>query len=453
VKIVVVGCGKVGSDILSSLVREGHEVVGVDTDRAAVDSVTNSNDVLGICANGTEYSTLLDVGMDDTELFIASTESDELNMLSCYIAKKMGAKHTVARIRDKGYTAEGMSFIKKELELDVMINPDYLSAQSIFNILKYPATIKSETFTRRSFEMAELIIKPGTVPDGVTLAELRSRYKAPFLVCAVSRGGKVCIPKGSFKLQAGDTIGIIAETDELHGILKNMEILGKKSRNAMILGASRISMYLSQMLMHSGNSVKIIDRDMKKCRQICEYLPDSATVVCGDGADYDLLEEEGLSRMDAFVALTGMDEENILVSFYAQSRKVPNVIAKVNRWVFTGISRELGLDCIVSPKKITSDILVRYARALEDSIGSQIETMYSLFDGSVEALEFEVSSGFEWCGIKLKDMKIKPDILIAGIIRDGKRMIPCGDDTIMPRDKVIVTAAGIRLRDLSEIML
>ncbi len=452
-KTVTVGCGKVGSAIIKSLSEEGHEVVAVDSDKAAVEAVTDSFDVMGVCASGTDFETLRDIGMKDTELFIASTGSDELNMLSCLLAKRMGARHTAARIRDTGSSAAGTAFIKSELQLDLMINPELLTAQAIFNLLKYPAAVKSETFTRRSFEMAELIVKPDSALDGALLSELRAKNRIPFLICAVLRDKKPVIPNGSFRLHAGDKIGIIAQPEDLQRLLKGLGILGKRSRYIMVLGASRIAARLSEMLLKSGNSVKIIEKDRDKCNALCEYLPDSASVICGDGTSHELLSEEGIDRTDAFVALTGMDEENILVSFYALSRGVSNVIAKVNRCGYGEISRSLGLDCLVSPKSITADLITSYARALENSVGSQVETLYSLLDGQFEALEFRVCDSFLGCGISIKNLRLRPDILIAGIIRGSEKIIPCGDDIIMPEDKVIVISSGLKLCDLSEILL
>ena len=429
-KIIIVGCGKIGQSILQSLISEGHEIVVVDSNREVIDSVSTNYDVMGICAAGTHFKTLSDAGADSAELFIAATGSDEINMLSCFLAKRMGAKHTVARIRGSEYTSENIDFIKNQLELSMVINPERLTAKAIYNILKFPSAVKSESFTRSRFEMAEMSVKPGSALDGVELSALRAKSGASFLVCAVLRDKTAYIPRGSFVLRAGD----------------------KRTKHVMLLGASRIAEYLSDELIRSGNGVKIIEKDAKRCDDISAALGGSAVVIHGDGSQHELLDEEGLDGADAFVALTGMDEENLLLSYYALDRGVPKVIAKLNQDAYHELSEHLGVECTVSPKHITADVLLRYARALQNSMGSRVETLYSLMNGKVEALEFIVSPDFGYTGIPVKQLDLKPDILLAGIIRGGKNIIPCGDDVILPDDRVIIIAAGRKLYDLSDVI-
>ena len=451
-KIVIVGCGKIGQSILKSLVQENHEIVAVDSDPDVISGITGNYDVMGVCAAGTHYKTLSDAMVQNAELFIATTGSDELNMLSCFLAKRMGAKHTVARIRGQEYSTENLKFIKQQLELSMVINPEQLTAQAIFNILKFPSAVKSETFTRRRFEMAELSVRTDSPLDGVSLSELRRRYSAAFLVCAVLRGGRAYIPGGSFVLEAGDKLGLLAAPEDMQKLLRGMGILQKSAKHVMILGGSRIAQYLAEELIRSENSVKIIEKNEARCEELCGTLPGNALVICGDGSDHGLLTEEGLDRADAFVALTGMDEENLLVSYYALGRRVPKVIAKISQDSYSDIGGQLGIDCVVSPKQITADLLVQYARALRNSLGSRIETLYSLMNGRVEALEFDVADDFACAGVPLKELRLKPDILLAGIIRGEKTIIPGGDDVILPHDRVIVIAAGQRLCDLSDVI-
>lgn len=451
-KIIIVGCGKIGQSILQSLISEGHEIVVVDSNREVIDSVSTNYDVMGICAAGTHFKTLSDAGADSAELFIAATGSDEINMLSCFLAKRMGAKHTVARIRGSEYTSENLNFIKNQLELSMVINPERLTAKAIYNILKFPSAVKSESFTRSRFEMAEMSVKPGSALDGVELSALRAKSGASFLVCAVLRDKTAHIPRGSFVLRAGDKLGLIAAPEDMQKLLGNMGILQKRTKHVMLLGASRIAEYLSDELIRSGNGVKIIEKDAKRCDDISAALGGSAVVIHGDGSQHDLLDEEGLDGADAFVALTGMDEENLLLSYYALDRGVPKVIAKLNQDAYHELSEHLGVECTVSPKHITADVLLRYARALQNSMGSRVETLYSLMNGKVEALEFIVSPDFSYTGIPVKQLDLKPDILLAGIIRGGKNIIPCGDDVILPDDRVIIIAAGRKLYDLSDVI-
>lgn len=452
-RIVIVGCGKIGGSILNSLARENHDIVVVDNDPAVISNVSDAYDVMGICAGGTHYKTLAEANVQNAELFIATTGSDELNMLSCFLAKRMGAEHTVARIRSKEYSSDNIEFIKNQLELSMVINPELVTAQTIFNILKFPSAVMSETFTQRRFEMAELVVKPQSYLDGVKLAELRGKSAASFLIGAVLRDRKAYIPNGNFTIQGGDKIGILAAPDDMQKLLKSMGILQKSAKDVMILGGSKIAQYLAEILLRSGNRVTIIERDEKRCGELCAELSDDATIICGDGTQHSLLEEEGIDSADAFVALTGMDEENILVSFCAKNRNVPKVVAKVNQDGYGEISEQLGLECVVSPRRIIADIIVQYARALQNTIGSAVETLYSLMNGMVEALEFNVPSDFAHVRVPIKDLKLKPEILISGIIRGNRTIIPGGDDALRSGDRIIVIAAGQKLYDLSDIML
>ena len=450
-KIIIVGCGKIGTTILSSLVTEEHDVVAVDDNASVITEITNIYDVMGVCGNGADCETLTEAGVERAELFVAVTGSDELNMLSCFIARKMGAKHTIARIRNPEYNDQSLGFMKQQLHLSMAINPEKLAAKELFNVLKLPSAAKIESFSRRNFEMVELKLKPDSPLDGLKLIDLRKKYDVRVLICAVRRDDNIYIPDGNFELKSGDKIGITAAPAEILRFLRMLGIMQKQARNVMILGGSKTAYYLSEMLLAGGNSVKVIERDRKRCLELCDKLP-SAVVIHGDGAQQELLREEGIHSMDAFVSLTGIDEENILLSFFAASQDVPKVISKVNRDEFAPIAEKLGLDCIVSPRKIISDILVRYARALENSIGSKVETLYQLMDGKAEALEFIVAPDCSLSGVSLKELKLKPNILVAGIIRGRKTIIPAGDDFILPGDNVVVLAAGQRLNDLSDII-
>ena len=450
--IIVVGCGKIGTTILSSLVAEGHNVVALDSNPNTINEITNLYDAIGICGNGNDCDTLSEAGVEKAELFVAVTGSDEFNMLSCFLARRMGAKHTIARIRNPEYNDQNLGFIKKQLGLSMAINPDLLAAQEIFNILKLPSAAKIETFSRRDFEMIELKLRQESVLDGVSLIELRKKYDVKLLVCVVQRDNEVFIPDGSFVLKSGDKIGITATTSEILRFLKMLGVMQKQARNIMILGGSRTAYYLSKLLMGIGNTVKIVEKDHKRCLELSETLP-NAVIINGDGAGQELLNEEGLSSMDAFISLTGMDEENILISFYAAAQNVPKVISKVNRDEFMYLAEKIGLDCTISPKNIISDILVRYARALENSLGSNVETLYQIMDGKAEALEFNIVADSAVTEIPLKDMKLKPNTLIAGIMRGRRIIIPSGDDLILPEDKVVIITSGYKLNDISDILL
>ena len=450
-KIIVVGCGKVGTSIISSLVSEGHDVVAIDASANVIEEIGNIYDVMCVCGSGTDCETLSEAGADKAELFVAVTGSDEFNMLSCFLAERMGAKHTIARIRNPEYNDKRLGFLRQHLGLTVSINPEWMAAKELFDILKIPAAASIETFSRGNIEMVGLVLKPDSPLNGVSLIELRKKYKANFLICAVQRGNEVYIPDGNFVLQSGDKIGFTAPPNEIPKLLKMLGLMQKSARNVMILGASRISYYLAKRLIAAGSSVKIIDTNRDRCREFSEKLPE-AVIICGDGAEQELLLEEGIDSMDAFVAVTGIDELNILISKFAQSQNVPKVVAKVNRNQLADMANNLGLDSIISPKKSVSNVLARYARALENSVGSNIETLYKLMDGSVEALEFNVSADFKGANIPLKDLSLRPNTLIAGIIRKRKANIPTGNDVILPSDRVVVIVSGQKLMDLSDIL-
>ena len=451
-KIIIVGGGKVGKTIIESMLKEKHEVILVDNDPAVVGNVTNLYDVMGICANGTEYEKLLEAGADKADLFIAVTGSDELNMLSCFAAKKIGARHTVARVRNSEYNTASWGFMKQQLEISMAVNPEKLAAEAIYDILKLPSATKVESFTARSFEMIEIIVKKGSAIDGMTLVDLRKKFSEKFLVCVVQRENDVFIPNGTFRVLSGDKIGVMVTNDDAHSILKKFGYPAKEAKNIMLIGASKTALYLADMLIKGRSSVKIIEKDPDVCDIVCERLSSKASVVCGDGMSREILLEEGVDGLDALVALTDRDEENILISFYALSKQVQKVIAKVNRNELSSISENLGLETTFSPKNIVADILVRYARAIGNSIGSKVETLYSLFGGNAEALEFNVEQDFEFAGVPIKKLETKPGILIAGITRGDEALIPGGDDCILSGDKVIVVAKGERLCNLSDIL-
>ena len=451
-KIVIVGCGKIGTTILSSLLAEGHDVTAVDSSPAVIAELTNIYDVIGLCGNGMDSDVLAEAGVDTAELFAAVTGSDEFNMLSCYLARQMGAKHTIARIRNPEYNDDSLAFLRQQLNLSVAINPERRAARELYNVLKLPSAAKVETFSVRNFEMVQLKLKPDSALDGLSLIELRQKYPQKFLACVVQRGDEVVIPDGQFVLKSGDKVGFTATPSEMNKLMKNLGLMKKQARNVMILGASKTAFYLAKQLLAGGSSVKIIEKDTARCESFSEQLP-GVVMINGDGAQQELLLEEGLKTMDAFVALTGMDEQNILISYFATSVEVPTVIAKVNRDEFAVMAEKLGLDRLVSPRKTVADILVQYARAVQNSMeSSSVETLYKLMDDKAEALEFAVRADCGLVDVPLKDLTTKPNTLIAGIFRNKKTIIPSGNDTIQAGDKVVVLTAGHRIGNLSDIL-
>ena len=448
-KIVIVGAGKVGVALTRHLAVENRVTV-IDQNPHLVENIINIYDVMGVCGNGASYDVQKEADVEQADLLIATTSSDEINILTCLVAKKMGVQHTIARIRSPEYGRQ-LRFMRSELGLSMAINPEAATAREIARVLRFPTAMKLESFSKGRLELVEYRVAEHTALDGTRLSELYRNFKVRVLICAVRRGEQAFIPDGNFILHGGDKISLTASPSEIQKLLKRLGVLRKQARDVMILGGSRTAFYLAKMLSNTGNNVKIIDQNRARCRNLCEALP-NAVIINGDGSQQELLLEEGLRSMDAFVALTGIDEENILMSLFAASQNVPKVISKVNRNELGDMAEKLGLDCLVSPKDITSDVVVRYARALRNSQDSNMETMYKIMDGKAEALEFKVCGSSAITQTALKDLALKPNTLIAGIIRGRKTIIPTGEDKIMPGDKVVVLAANRRLHDLTDII-
>ena len=449
--ILVVGCGKIGTTIVDSLSAEGHNVTAIDTLPEALEAITNVYDVMGVCGNGADCDVMEEADVAHADMVVAVTGSDDTNVLCCFLARRLGAKHTVARIRNPEYNDRSLGVMKKHLDLSMAINPELMAARELLNILKFPSAVKVETFSHRNFEMIELRLKDNSVLDGLSLSEIRGKFSAAFLVCVVQRDNEVYIPDGNFVLKSGDKVALTASPTEMVKLLRELGVLQKKARSVMILGGSRTAFYLARLLEQGGNAVTLIERDPAVARELSDLLP-KTVVVQGDGSQQELLLEEELLSKDAFVALTGMDEQNILMSIFASTQNIPKVIAKVNREELAVLAENIGLDNIVSPRRIVSDVLVRYARALQNSMNSSVETLYQLMDGKAEALEFIVHNEPHLTEIPLKSLKFKRGILIAGIIRDRKIIIPSGNDCIAEGDHVIVMAANRRLQVLSDIL-
>lgn len=449
-KIIVNGCGKIGTTILANLVSEGHDVTAIDTNPEVIEKLTNIYDVIGVCGNGADSDVLREANAGSYDLLISTTASDEINMLTCFFAKRLGVENTVARVRNPEYNDKSLSFMRGELEISLIINPELMAAQELFNVLKLPSAAKIESFSVRNFEIVEFKIREDSVLDGLKIYELRNKFKAKFLICAVQRGEEAYIPDGNFELKSGDKIGVTATPAEIIRLFNELGMKQSSAKKVMILGGSKTAVYLAKQLCSVGNSVTVVEKNRQKCEELTEDLP-KALIVCGDGSSQEVLTEEGLGSVDAVIALTGLDELNILISSYASSQKVPKVIAKINRQELIPLAEHWGLDTVVSPRKTISNTIVRYARALENSQGSSVETLYKLMDDKVEALEFIAKPDLEILDIQFKDLKLKSNILIAGIVRDRKVIIPTGADMITAGDKVIVLAANHRINDLSDI--
>ncbi len=449
-KITVNGCGKIGTTILANLVSEGHDVTIIDTNPATIERLTNIYDVIGVCGNGADSNLLQEASVGDNDLFISTADSDETNMLACFFAKRLGVNNTVARIRNPEYNDKSLSFIRNHLEISLTINPELMTSQELFNILRLPSAAKVVNFSVRNFEIVEFKIKEGSLLDGLKVSEIRNKFKSKFLVCAVQRDEEAFIPGGNFILQAGDKIGVTASLGEIIRLFKELDMKKSSAKKVMILGGSKTAVFLAKKLQDADIDVTIIEKNKERCEGLTEDLPKSL-VVCGDCSSQELLVEEGLLATDAVIALTGLDELNVLISSYASSQKVPKVIAKISRPELIPLSEHWGLDTIVSPRKSVANTVVRYARALANSQGSGVETLYKLMDDKVEALEFIAKKELDILDIPFKELKLKPNILIAGIVRNRKIIVPTGSDAITAGDRVIVFSTNHGINDLADI--
>lgn len=451
-KIIVVGCGKVGLALIESLVREQHEVLVIDQDLAVATRVANTYDVMSVCGNGTSVDVLSDAGARQADLVVATTKSDEFNMLACFVAKKLGAKNTVARIRGNEYNTASLDFIKKNLGINMTINPEKMTADTIYNILSLPSASSVEKFSDGNFELFEVLVKEGVQVVGTSLAQVKAKSDASFLVCAIERDGKVIIPNGQTQIEEGDRISVMATRKDAKKMLKSLGLTMRQMRSVIVVGSGETAQYLIKNLAESRISVKLVEKDEKHAQIASEQVPTSVTVVCGDGTDKDIMNEEGVGKVDAVVALTSKDEENVLIAYNALLRKTKKVVAKINRISIMDMTEELGIDSAICPQKLVADVIVRYARAIESGNQGSMECLYSIMNGEVEAIEFEVKHDFQYIGQPIKSLKIKQSVLIGAILRQNEAIIPGGDDTIQSGDRVIVISKGHRLLELDDII-
>ena len=450
-KIIIVGTGKVGSILVEQLSSENHDIVVIDTNADALKQITERYDVMGIIGNGATVEVQREAGVDKTDLLIATTNLDECNLLACLVARNLGARHTIARVRNPEYASQ-MAYLKNDLGISMTINPELEASAEISRVLRYPSALKINPFARGRVEMVEIKIQDDSPIAGMSLFQLRNKYQLKILLCAVARGDELYVPGGSFVLQEGDRITLIGTPADVDTFFGKIGIVKTKIKSVMIVGAGKIGYYLTRQLLSMKISVKIIDQDPVRCRELCELLPD-ATVICGNGSDQELLTAEGLHSTDSFVALTGLDEENMIISVCANTVGVKKVIAKVNNISLAPVLNQLGLDTVISPKRLTADRIVKYARCMQNYEDSKIETLHKLLDGKAEAVEFHVSGEADICGKPLKDFKFKPQILIACIVRQGTTIIADGNTVIQKGDNVIVISGMGALNNIEEILL
>lgn len=450
-KIIIAGAGKIGRTVARSLAHEGHDVTVIDNDPDTIASVSNELDVICLEGSATNPETLTEAGASEADLLVAATGSDEINMVCGISARKIGAHHVIARVRDPQYTQQ-KEFLREALGLSVIVNPEYECAQEISRILRFPSAVRVDAFSKGSLEIVEHRVQAGSLLDGLALYELPDKIKARVLVSLVERGHEVIVPNGRFVLRADDMLSITASAKELRRFFIAIGSYKKPVKNVMIMGGSRIGVYLARMLHESGMNVTIIEQNRDRCEALCDLVPET-NIVCGDATRSDVLLEEGIRSADAFVALTGEDGDNIITSLYAQRSGISKIVTKVNREHFSEILEGAGLDSAVNAKELVAEQITSYVRGMHNSIdSSSVETLYKLADGSAEALEFKVSSGAKCLGIKLRDIKLKPNVLIAALIRGRQSIIPDGNTEIMAGDHAVVVAPAGLLTDIDSIL-
>lgn len=451
-KIVVIGDGKVGRTIVEHTSKEGHEVIIIDKNPKVIEQIVDKYDVMGICGNGASYEIQKSASVNKADLVVATTSSDEVNILSCIVAKALGARSTIARVRSYEYNSQ-IDIMKKTLGITSILNPEYETAKEISNIINFPEAIRVDTFAKGNVDLVELYIPENSPLIDQSLSSIHSKYQVSILVCAVQRGDEVIIPDGNFVFKAKDKIHITASRNNVRAFLKKLGLIESKLQSVLIIGGGKISLYLAEQLIKNKYKVKIVEKDYKRCLELSELLSD-ATIIHGDGSDQILLQEEGINETDAVVCLTDLDEENIIVSMYASKQNVHKIITKVNKSTLFNLLETIDMASIVAPKEITASRIVSYVRATSNLRGSNVITLYKLVNNQVEALEFIAKDNKKIVNIALKDLKLKSKILIACIIRDGEVIIPSGNDMIMNNDSVIVVTTADRcLTELSDILV
>ncbi len=447
-KIIIVGCGNVGATLAEQLDKEGHDVTVIDVKEKLVNNLSDACDVLGVVGNGASYSVQMEADVNHADILIAVTGSDELNLLCCLIAKKAGGCHTIARVSNPVYSRE-ISFIREELGLSMIINPQQAAAREMARILKFPSALKIDFFAKSRAELVTYRLEEGSPLCNMQLKNMGSRLKSSVLVAIVEREDQVIIPNGEFELKAKDIISIVGTPVKTIEFFRKLGIPTASARDVIVVGGGRTTIYLAKQLIEMGIRVKIIERDKERCDELSEMLP-KATIINGDGTDKELLMEEGMTRTEAFLSMTDFDEENIMLALFAKSLSRAKLITKVHRVAYDEIIDNLDVGSVVYPKFITAESIIKYIRAMYNSMGSNIETLYRLCDNRVEALEFYIKADSPVVGIPLQDLKLKKNMLIGCITHRGQVSIPKGQSVIEVGDTVILITTTTGLHDIRD---
>ena len=448
--IIIVGCGKVGQELVEQLNEEGSSITVIDIDEARVNDIASRCDCMGVVGNGATHLTQQEAGIDKAHLLIAVTGSDELNLLCCLVAKMTGNCQTIARIRNPQYATEAR-YLKDELGLAMVINPEHAAATEIAKVLRFPSAMRIDTFAKGRVELLKFRLPEGSPLVGCAVKEIATKLHCDVLICTVERGEEAYIANGDFVFCEKDIISVIASPRNVNTFFRKIKYKTDSVRDVMIVGGDSIAYYLSEMLHPYGIDIKIIEKKLARCEHLSASL-DYVKVINGDAVDQDILLQEGLENADGFVALTDLDEENILLSLFAKKRSDAKIVTKIKRIDFDDVINDLELDTIIYPKNITAEYIARYVRAMKKTIGSNLETLYTLIKGKVEAAEFIIKEGSPVVGIPLAEMKFNTGVLVAAIIRGGKAIIPRGGDAIMAGDAVVIVSNHLAMHDISDVI-
>ncbi len=448
--IIIVGCGKVGQNLAEQLAEQKNNITIIDISAQKVNEVCAKYDCNGIVGNGATHAVQEEAGINNADLFIAVTESDELNILCCIIAKKAGNCQTIARVKNPEYSSE-TKYLKEELGLAMVINPQSAAAAEISRVLRFPSAIKIDTFAGGKVELVKFRLPEGSPLVGLTVREVVSHLKCDVLICTIERGDDAYIASADFAFEKKDVISLVASPKNAAQFFSKIGYKTSSVKDVIIAGGGETGMYLCGLLREDGIAVKVIEKNEAVCEELCAAFPD-ITVIHGNAGDQETLLEEGLERAGAFVALTNLDEENILISLLAKSVSRGKLVTKINRFDFSDVIKHLDLDSIIYPKNITSDIIVRYVRAMKNTRGSNVETLYNVIKGKVEASEFIVKENSKITGKPLSELKFKENVIIAAILRKKKVIIPRGGDMIMVGDRVVIVSGVMALHDITDVL-
>lgn len=449
-KVIIVGCGRVGQTLAEKLNGDGNDVTVIDLSAAKINEITGTCDVMGVIGNGATHTVQRDAGIEQADLFIAVTNSDELNLLCCVIAKKEGNCATIARLKNPEYS-EIAPYLKEELGLAMVINPEYAAAEEIARVLRFPSAIKIEPFAKGKVELIKFRLQKDSEIADMSVKEVAMKYRCDILVCTIERDDEAYIANGDFVFREKDVVSIVATPKNANEFFKKIHYKGNSIKNAIVVGGGTITHYLCDILERTGISLKIIEKDLKTCEELSAQW-DKNVVIHGNASNKELLLEEGVGAADAFVSLANLDEENILLSLFAKEAGCGKIITRIKRTDYGNVISRLDLDTIICPKSITADIILRFVRATRNAHGSNVETMYNIIEDKVEASEFIVKENSPIAGVPLSQLQFKDNVLVASILRGGKVIIPHGNDVLCAGDAVVIVTKHLGLQDVTDVL-